>query len=189
MKTQFRKHLEQITSLSEDEFEYVFSIFKSKFAKKHQLLIQEGDAVKNEYWVASGCLKAYNTTEDGKIKIIRFAMENWWISDYQAYLTQGTATLTIQCLEDCELLVLSYSDREELCRKIPKMERFFRKKIEGGYISFQQRLISMLSENAATRFAVFQQQYPSLVQRIPKKLIASYLGVSRETLSRIEQKV
>lgn len=188
MKELFKAHINKISPISDDKFDYVYSFFRSKTPKKRQLLIEEGEPANYEYWVAKGCLKAYHTSEDGKTSIVRFAMEDWWISDYQAYLNQEIATLSIECLENCEVLMLSYQDREKLCREIPEMEHFFRKKIEGGYVSFQRRLISMLSDDASKRFELFQRYYPSLLQRVPKTQIASYLGISRETLSRIVAK-
>lgn len=189
MKDLFKAHINDTSSISDEKFEYVYSFFKTKTPKKHQLLIEEGEPANYEYWVAKGCLKAYHTLEDGKTRVIRFAMEDWWISDYQAYLNQSIATLSIECIENCEVLMLSYQDRERLCKELPEMEHFFRKKIEGGYVSFQRRLMSMLTDDASKRFELFQLYYPSLLQRIPKTLIASYLGISRETLSRISKKL
>ncbi|WP_267401892.1 MULTISPECIES: Crp/Fnr family transcriptional regulator [unclassified Chryseobacterium] len=184
---EFRQHIEKLSPLTDEKFNYIFSFFKSKIIKKHRFLIQEGDAVHFEYWVLKGCLKASVISEDGKDRIIRFAMEDWWISDYDAYFKKRTATLNVECLEDCELLVLSFDYREKLCRELPEMEYFFRKKIEGAYAAFQKRLVSLLCNDAKERYEIFLQQYPMLIQRVPKSIIASYLGISRETLSRISK--
>lgn len=185
MNEQFRAHIEKLSSVNDEQFSYILSFFKPKKLKKHSILISEGDTVSYEYWVSKGCLKASYVLQDGKERVIRFAMEDWWISDYDAYFKKNPAILHIECLEDCELLVLSFDDREKLCRKFPEMEYFFRKKIEGAYAAFQKRLISLLSSDAKERYDFFLLQYPLLHKRVSKSIIASYLGITRETLSRI----
>ncbi len=112
-------------------------------------------------------------------------MVDWWICDYQAYFNQTNATLDIVCLEDVEVLCLSLLNREKLCAEIHKVEHFFRRKSNGGYIALQQRILSLMNNNAKERYEQLMQQHPSLIQRVPKSLIAAYLGVSRETLSRL----
>lgn len=119
--------------------------------------------------------------------IIQFAMENWWITDYQAYMNHTNATLNIDCIEDVELLSISYWDKQKLCATYHKLEHFFRIKATGGYISLQQRVLTLLHNDAQTRYNKLLVQYPALFQRVPKALIAAYLGVSRETLSRFSK--
>jgi CRP-like cAMP-binding protein len=179
-----RQHIEKITPLSDAEFDYILSHFSEKKLRKHQFLIQEGEAVPNDYWVLKGCLKAYHMDSEGKQHILQFAMEDWWITDYQAYFNQAKATTWADAIEDCEILSLSLPNREKLCSEMHKMERFFRKKSNMGYVALQSRILSLLNSNAQQRFEQFFQLYPKLFQRVPKTLIAAYLGVSRETLSR-----
>ncbi len=185
MRTQFRQHIEDIITLTEDEFTFVFSHFSVKKTKKHQFLIQENDEVTQTYWVKKGLLKAYITDENGKDYILNFAMENWWISDFQAYFSQTKATLNVTCLEDSELLCLSFENREKLCAELHKMEHFFRKKANSGFVSLQKRMLSFLTQNTKQQYEILLKQYPQLFQRVPKTIIAAYLGVSRETLSRL----
>jgi CRP-like cAMP-binding protein len=179
-----RKHIEAITPLTDEEFEIIQSNFTVKRLKKHQFLLQEGDPVKNDHLVVKGLLKAYHLVEGGKEHILQFAMEDWWITDYQAYLNEGRATLFIECLEDCELLCLSLRNREKICADQHAMEHFFRKKVNAGYVALQKRILSMLRSNGRDRYEQLLKDYPTLLQRIPKTLIAAYLGISRETLSR-----
>lgn len=179
-----KQQIEQITPISHQEFEYVYSHFKSKKLKKHQFLLQEEDEVENEYFVIEGCLKAYHLDKQGKEHILQFGLKNWWITDFQAYFNQTKSTLYIDCIEDSTLLSLSLQNREKLCSEMHKMEHFFRKKSNAGYVALQQRLLSMLNNNPQERYEKLLTQYPLLVQKVPKKHIASYLGVSRETLSR-----
>jgi len=184
MSKALKQHFEKIIPLTDQEFDYVLSHFTTKKLKKHQFIIQEGDDVINDYFVVKGLLKAYHIDNAGKEHIMQFAMEDWWISDYQAYLNQTKATLNVDCIEDVELLCLSLHNRDKICSELHKIEHFFAKKSNAGYVALQRRLLSMLSNNAEERYKQLFSQYPILFQRVPKTLIASYLGVSRETLSR-----
>jgi len=179
-----RQQIEKITPLTDKEFDYILSHFTTKKIKKHQFLIQESDLVQNDYFVIKGLLKAYYINEEGKEHIMQFAMEDWWITDYQAYFNQTKALLNIDCIEPTEVLCLSLYNREKLCADMHKIEHFFRKKSNSGYVALQRRILSLLNSNAKERYEQLLQQYPALFQRVPKTLIASYLGVSRETLSR-----
>jgi CRP-like cAMP-binding protein len=179
-----RQQIEKITPLSDGEFEYVLSHFTSLKLRKHQFLVQSGQAVTYDYFILSGCLKSYHTDNDGKMHIIQFGMQDWWITDYQAYYDQTIATIDIDCIEDTEMLRLSYENREKLCAELHKIEYFFRKKTNIRNVALQKRILSLMSNNAKERYNRLLEQYPELFQKVPKHLIASYLGVTRETLSR-----
>ena len=181
-----RKHIEEIIpNLTTEEFEYILSHFTSVTRKKHQFIVQVDEPVKNDFWVVKGCLKAYFIDADGKEHIIQFAMENWWITDYNAYHNQVQSNIFISCIEDSELLSISLENHEKLCREMHKMERFWSIKSGRGYIALQKRILSLLKNSAQERHHQLLEQYPQLFQRVPKKMIAAYLGVSRETLSRL----
>lgn len=180
-----RKHIEKIVPLSDEEFTFVRSHFTLKKFKKHQFLIQEGEAVKYYYFVVSGLLKLVYTEDTGKQHIVSFAMEDWWESDVYAYFTQTDATMSLECLEDTEVLCLLLEDYKKLCDGLQKMERFFLEKANFGFIGSQRRIISWLTSNTKERYEQLLTRYPSLIQRVPKSLLAAYLGVSRETLSRL----
>ncbi|WP_426480057.1 Crp/Fnr family transcriptional regulator [Chryseobacterium sp. R2ACT005] len=181
----FRQHIEKITPLTDEEFAYISSMFSTKKLRKHQFLVQEDHEVANDYWVIKGLLKAYHTTEDGKMHILQFAMEDWWVSDYQAYNNKTLATISIDCIEDSELLVISRENKEKLCSEMHTVANFFRKKSNIGYVALQQRILMLLEKNPQERYNRLYQLTPQLLQRLPKTLLASYLGVSRETLSRL----
>jgi CRP-like cAMP-binding protein len=184
MSIELRRHFEKITPLTDQEFDYILSHFTTKKLKKHQFLIQEDDNVTNDYFVVKGLLKAYHVDKEGKEYIMQFAMEDWWVTDYQAYFSQTKATLNIDCIEEVEILCLSLHNRDKICADLHKIEHFFRRKSNMGYVALQRRILSMLNSNAKERYEQLLLQYPTLFQRVPKTLIASYLGVSRETLSR-----
>lgn len=185
MYEKLREHIEKIIPLSDDEFAFVCTHFTIKKFKKHQFLIQKGDAVKYSYFVVSGLLKLVYTDDAEKQHIVSFAMEDWWESDYYAFYTQAQATMSLECLEDTEVLCISFEDYKKLCDGLQKMERFFLEKSNFGFLGSQRRIISWLTSNALERYEQLIKQYPSLIQRVPKSVIASYLGVSRETLSRL----
>jgi CRP-like cAMP-binding protein len=179
-----RQQIEKIVQLTDAEFAYVLAHFVTRKFKKNQFVVQEGQTVENDFFILSGCLKSYSTDANGKEHIIQFGMQDWWITDYQAYYNQTTATVNIDCIEESELLCLSYANREKLCAEMHKMEHFFRKKTNKRNVALQQRILSLLSSNAKDRYDKLLEQYPELFQKVPKQLIASYIGVTRETLSR-----
>jgi len=185
MSATLRQHIEKITPLTDAEFDYVYSMFTTKKIKKHQFLIQEDNEVFNDYWVVKGLLKAYHTDREGRMQILQFAMEDWWISDYQALNNHTRATIAIDCIEDCELLALSWNNKEKLCDELHSISNFFRKKSSLGYVALQQRILLLLNKNPQERYNRLYKLNPTLLQRLPKTLLASYLGVSRETLSRL----
>ncbi|SFF10196.1 cAMP-binding domain of CRP or a regulatory subunit of cAMP-dependent protein kinases [Chitinophaga sp. CF118] len=185
MQAKLRAHIEKIIPLTDDEFAFVLSHFTFRKVKKHQFLIQEGDSVNHSYFVVYGLLKLAHTDANDKEHILHFAMEDWWISDYHAYFTKAKATMSLDCLEDAGVFCISLEDNEKLFAGLPKMEHFFLRKSHFGYIASQQRILSLLTSSAKERYEQLLMQYPSLIQRVNKTLLASYLGISRETLSRL----
>jgi len=185
MSAPLREHIEKIVPLTDEEYAFVISHFKGRKYKRHQFLIHQGDPAPCNYFVLKGLLKLVFTDDTEKQHIISFAMEDWWESDYYAFYTQTSATMSLECLEDTEVLCLSLEDYKKLCDGLQKIERFFLEKAKFGFLSAQRRIISSLTSNVKERYEQLIKQYPSLVQRIPKSLIAAYLGVSRETLSRL----
>lgn len=186
MRHLLRDHIEAISPLSDEEFDYILNHFVLKKIKKHAFLVQEGNEVSHEYFVMKGCLKAYITdNRTGKEFIYQFGVEDWWITDREAFFKKSKATINIDCLEDSEVLGITLADREKLAAEMRKYEHFLSVKSNWGYISLQKRLQLMIMGSAKERYESFSRQYPHLINRIPKSYIASYLGVSRETLSRL----
>lgn len=183
-----RKHIEEIIKLTDEEFEVIKPFFTLKRTLKNQFLINEGDDAQYEFLVLSGIFKVFYLDEQGKEFILQFAKENWWMSDYQAFFQSKKATMYIECIEAGEVLVSTLETREKLSLELHKMEHFYRMKLTNGYIALQQRVRLLLSSTPQQRYEEFSKLYPELLQRIPKKLIAEYLGVSRETISRLSSK-
>jgi CRP-like cAMP-binding protein len=180
-----KEHIAKMASLSDGEFDYFFSHFKPMTFKKGQTVIREGDKVDCEYFVIAGCLKAFYINDQVKMYILQFAMPTWWTSDYNALYTQTKATINVDCITDVELLCLSNADREKLCNEIHQVEHFFRWRTNKGYVASQKRLLSFMNNDAKARYEELLKLYPQLYNLVPKHLIAAYLGVSRETLSRL----
>lgn len=180
-----QNHISKTVSLTDEEFDYFFSHFKAKTFKKAQTVISAGDKVNCEYFVISGCLKAFYINDEIKMYILQFAMPTWWTSDYDALYNQTPATINVDCITDVEVLCLSNEDREKLCKEFHQIEHFFRWRTNKGYIASQKRLLSFMNNNTKKRYEELLALYPQLYNLVPKHLIASYLGVSRETLSRL----
>jgi CRP-like cAMP-binding protein len=185
MLDKLRAHIEKAVPLTDEEFILVSSYFTTKKYKKHQFLIQEGEDVQYNYFVVKGLLKLVYTDDTSKEHIVGFAMEDWWESDFQAYYTQTKATMSLECVEDTEVLCLQLEDYRKLCSSLPKIEHFFLEKAYFGFIAAQHRIISTMTSSTKERYHQLLERYPSLIQRVPKSLLAAYLGVSRETLSRL----
>lgn len=179
-----KTHIQKTVDLSDDELEKACSFFTEEHFKKREMIIKENDQVDHVYFILSGLLKLFYTDRDAKEHIISFSMEDWWESDYAAFYTQTKATQSLQCLEDTVVLKLTFDGYHQLLNEVPKMTDFFLKKAVGGHISNQRRILSLMTMSAKERYEQFIKFYPVLVQRIPKTVLASYLGVSRETLSR-----
>jgi CRP-like cAMP-binding protein len=180
-----KEHIMRTVSLTDDQFDHFFSRFKYQSYKKGQVIIADGDNVECEYFVLDGCLKSFYINDDVKMFILQFAMPTWWASDYNALYSGSKATISVDCITDAEVLCLSNFDREEMCKEIHEVEHFFRWRTNKGYVASQKRLLSMMNNDARHRYEELMAQYPALYSIVPKHLIAAYLGVSRETLSRL----
>src|SRR5436190_3268683 len=184
-KEVLKEHIAKTALLTDDEFDYFFSFFKHLSYKKGQSIIAEGDKVEHEFFVLDGCLKTFYINNDLKMFILQFAMPTWWTSDYSALYSGAKATINIDCITDAKVLCLSNKDREEVCNEIRQVEHFFRWRTNNGFVAAQKRLLSLMNNDAKHRYEELLHMYPELYNMVPKNLIAAYLGVSRETLSRL----
>ena len=180
-----KEHISKTAKLTDEEFEYLFSHFQEETFKKGQVIIAEGDRVEREYFVLSGFLKAFFINDEAKMFILQFSMPTWWTSDYSALYNGTRATINIDCITDATVLSISNTDREKLCNTLHEAEHFFRWRTNKGYVAVQKRLLSLMNSDARSRYEALLGQYPALYDVVPKHLLAAYLGVSRETLSRL----
>lgn len=185
-KELLKEYLSKTVTLSDEEFEYVLSHFKEQHFTKGQTIISARDKVNHEYFVTEGCLKSFYINEDVKMFILQFSMPNWWASDFEALYSGEKAKINVDCITDATVLALSNEDREKLCHEIHAMEHFFRWRTNKGYVATQKRLLSFMNNDTKHRYEELLALYPQLYNLVPKHLIAAYLGVSRETLSRLQ---
>ena len=184
----FHKFNEKV-NLSKEEEEIIKQHLTPKKLRKKQYLLQEGDVCKHIAFVEKGALKAYVVDDAGAESIIQFALEGWVISDLYSFLTGEPATYNIDALENAELVLISKSAHEELLKKLPKYETYIRLQITGAYIALQKRLTSIISLPLEERYKNFLATYPNIAQRVPQHMIASYMGLTPETLSRVRSRM
>ena len=183
-----QKITEKVT-LTNEELAYCKTVFMPKKLRKRQYLLQEGDVCKYQAFVVKGILRSYTIDEKGAEHILQFAPEGWWITDLYSYLTGEPTSFAIEALEDAELLLITRTEWEELMRKVPKLEHYFRVLIQNHLIATQRRLLQTLSQTAEEKYIRFAETYPACMQRVPQHMIASYLGITRETLSRLRKQM
>lgn len=181
------KHIRNRVALTDEEFAHSTTFFIPKKIRKHQFLQQEGEVCKHISFVTRGCLRQYTIDETGEEHVVQFAIEDWWISDLYSFLTREPATYNIDALEDSELLLLEARLHEKLCNDIPKFDRFFRLLLQSNYVANQRRITASLTLSAEEQYLLLQQTYPDIVNRVPQNQIASYLGITPQSLSRIRR--
>lgn len=179
------KKITETISLTDEEFDYCKTLFLPKKLRKRQYLLQEGDVCKYTTFVTNGLLRSYTIDNKGTEHILQFAFEGWWMGDLYSFLTNEPSIFNIEAIEDCELLLITKQSWELLLEKIPAFERYFRILIQNNLIATQQRLMGNLSETAEGKYVKLMKNFPGCLMRIPQHMIASYLGITRETLSRI----
>jgi CRP-like cAMP-binding protein len=182
------KHINQHTDLTGSVARSVLSAFKTRHIKKHEYLIRAGEICRFESFIVKGCLKAYTLDRSGTEHIAFLAVENWYAGDLYSFLTGQPATLYISALEDTEVLQIDKQTLDELLLAVPAMERYFRILFQNAFVSSQSRVMEAISSTAEQRYETFLKRYPTLQQRIPQYLIASYLGITPQFLSKIRRR-
>lgn len=185
----FFQQFNEKVPLTAEEQETIKTFLTPKKLRKKQYLLQEGDICKYIAFVEKGALKSYVIDEAGTERITQFALEGWTISDLYSFLTGEPATYHIDAIEDAELVLISKAAHEELLQKVPKYETYIRLQITGAYIALQRRLTSIISLPIEERYKNLTTLYPTIVQRVPQHMIASYMGLTPETLSRVRGRV
>lgn len=181
--------INDIVPTTEAEFRYLKTLFVPKKLRKRYYLLQEGDVSRYQAFVEKGMLRSYTVDEKGAEHILQFASEGWWIADLSSFLTGEPSAFNIEALEDSDLLLIDKASWNASIEQLPKLEHYFRILIQNHLVATQKRLMQSFSESAEEKYIRFTKTYPSCVQRLPQHMIASYLGISRETLSRLRKRM
>ena len=174
---------------SEKEIQLINNAFKKVKFNKGAVLIEEGETVNTQYFIMEGCLRSYRINKLGKEFTVQFGVKDWWISDYTAFFSSEKAIMTVEVIQDAILYRITNEQKEFLYNQVPKIEHFFRLKLEKAFASFQKRIIANLSLTAAERYINFITTYPNIEQSVKNYHIASYLGITTESLSRIRKEL
>ncbi|CAN5838640.1 Crp/Fnr family transcriptional regulator [soil metagenome] len=181
--------INQKVELTEEEQGAIKPFFIPKKIRKRQYLLQEGEACKYTAFVEKGVLRSYSLDEKGNEHLVQFALEGWWISDQYSVLTGEPSVYNIDALEDSEILLISDASFEAMLETVPKMEKYFRILMQNSMIAMQRRLVASLSLTAEEKYTRMINAYPDIILRVPQHMIASYLGITPETLSRIRKQM
>ena len=176
-------------TLTPEEQELFLSKTETRQFKVKTILLSAGEVATCTYFVNSGILRSFNINDNIIEHVLHFACEGWWIGDMYSYISGKPGNLFIEVLEDAEVVIITKENHQKLYQEIPKLERFFRILAENSLVSHQERLMDNLSLTAEERFEKFCSKYPTLIQKVPQKQIASYIGVTPEFFSKMKARL
>lgn len=180
-------NIARYVTLSEKEIEQLVSIIKMKRIKKRQFIDQPGFISQYRNYINQGSFRSYYIDMEGKEHTVQIAMEDWFVSDFYSYITKTPATLYVEALEDSIILQMTYDDIEGLCKEIHALSEYYRITTERAFAFSRMRSLSNLSKTAEQRYLELADRYPAMIERVPQKVIASYLGMTPEFLSKIRK--
>jgi CRP-like cAMP-binding protein len=178
-------YVDRHIQLTAEEKDYFLSLLRITKVKKKQFIVQPDFICKYRSYVVKGSMRAYLIDNNTNEHTIAFAIEDWWISDYNSYIFQQPATLFVEAMEDTVLIQLDYNAEQLLKETIPKFEKFFRIITERSFAFLQKRMLANLSMTAEERHEDFIRNYSKIALRVPQYALASYLGMSNEYLSKL----
>jgi CRP-like cAMP-binding protein len=184
-----REYLKSKISFTDEQFKAISALYTPKKISKGTLLLREGEVCQHNFFVIKGCLRSYVVDKNGKEHIIQFAPENWWISDQNSVLKQEPAMFFIDAIEDSEVLLSERDFNEKFSAILPNGAQMMQILFHNSFKAMQKRVINLLSTSAEDRYLEFIKTYPTVALRVPQKMIASYLGITPESLSRIRKDV
>jgi CRP/FNR family transcriptional regulator len=182
-------HIQLKVPLTLQEKVLIKNFLVPKKFKKRQTILQQGDHCKYFTFVSKGLLKSFNMDEKGNEHINLFAWEGWWVSDMVSFFLEKEANISIEAIEDSEVLMINLSNYNQLLEEVPILERYFRILYQNSLMTKDLRLMSAAIHTAEEKYLGLMRSNPDLVKRVPQNLIASYLGLVPETISRIKKKL
>jgi CRP-like cAMP-binding protein len=183
-----RAHIQRRITLTDMDFAVVESLFTVRKLPKKQFVLKQGEVCRYESFVVSGCLKSFHTDQQGTEHILRFSVEDGWAGDLESFVQETSSSFSIQAVEPTTLLQIDKSGLRQLYQRAPNLETFFRLLNEKALGATAQRVIQTVSLSAEKRYHQFVVAHPGLVQRVPLKDIAAYLGITPVFLSRLRRR-
>lgn len=187
MLASFKDYLNEKGKLTTEDLELVANASVQKRIRKHQYLLEEGEVSDFVGFVVKGSFRLFRIGDDKQEHVMRFAIENWWISDFISFMSGQPSNCYVEALEDSELIRFSKERWDELLTTSPNFRQIIEALTVKNFEAHQNRIFSNISEPAEVRYEKFVQKYPTLYNRIPLYMIASFLGLTRETLSRVRK--
>lgn len=189
MQNNIRTNIEQKINkpLPDSDFEKFNSWLVPMTINKKEQIISEGKPNAQLYFIQQGVLHLYVIDQEGETHTVQFGFEGYWLNDLYSFLSGKPAIFNLEALEETKILVLSKANFDRACDEIPCFERFFRILVQNAYVGSQYRIAKVFSEDAAQRYLDLIEKQPNLLQRVPQYLVASYLGIKPQSLSRIRQ--
>lgn len=181
----FNQHI----TLTPEEEDILSSKLILRTYLKNQYIQQQGDVCKLSNFIVSGCTKTFHVDKEGNEHVVLFSVENWWTSDIASFIDQTPADYNIQCLEKTTVIQFTRNNREGLFKELPRLEYVFRTILERALIASQKRIVNNFSLTAKERYLQFKQMYPKIEQRVPQYAVASYLGITKEFLSKVKRQI
>lgn len=185
----FKTYLQAKGGYTADELETVAAAAVIKKVRKRQYLAQEGDIAKNHIFVTKGCLRTYTVDEKGTEHILNFAIENWWIGDRESIQTGQPSIYNIDAIEDSEVALISKEKFDRLCAEVPAFNNMINVILQKSFLVAQNRIHTIITQTAEEKYINFLEKFPHLNKRVPQTMIASYLGITAETLSRVRKQI
>lgn len=177
------------TPISKEDFEVFKSHFIFKRFRKKQYLLEEGDVCKHMAFMIKGAMRQYYIDKKGSEHIVNLFVENWWVGDRESFAMHTPTIYNIDAWEDCEVLLVTRENQLKLANEFTAFRELLYKLDERNNIASQKRITSTISFSAKVRYENFVERYPNFLQRFPQHIIASYLGITKETLSRIRNQI
>jgi CRP/FNR family transcriptional regulator len=181
-------HIGNYVSLGREEQDEMLSYLKHRQLKKKEHILREGQVCTANYFILRGCVRLYVVNDKGAEQIIQFGIDNWWISDYSSLERQTPSGFHIQAVENSEIAILEKKQQDELFRKIPQLETYFRIIYQRAYAASQMRIQYIFCQSGEERYHQFNNSFPEFVQRVPQYMLASFLGFTPEFLSKTRAK-
>ncbi|HAQ69761.1 MAG TPA: hypothetical protein DCR48_02180 [Flavobacteriales bacterium] len=177
--------IKAVIPLKQEAEKHIYSIARERSIPKGRALITEGQTVRKTYFVTEGCLRSYCVDKEGKEHTLQFAIKDWWISDFMAIYNNEPASLNVECITDSQVVEFNTKELDDVFRLFPEFEPFQRKNLERHVVSLHKRILNQLQLTASERYDLFLNQYPDIERHIPNYHIASFLGITQQSLSRI----